>query len=137
MTILSCVNASRLILDRSLPSWARAQISGLCDNPRKKQITKWPFLNYRCPIGHNKMVQQTSWPAIYICTFVMKTLAVLSLYSSSSYSYSSDKYSSLDQYSTDVLYVRTISQCIWIRPNTSPRESITTKPTKMPFGQIN
>ena len=44
----------------------------LCAGPVTRQITNRLFVNDWCLTGHNKMVQQTSWPAVYICIFVVK-----------------------------------------------------------------
>ena len=43
------------------------------------------------------------------------------------------------QYGTDVPldYIKNQKPCIAIRPNATPRESITTRPIKMPLGHIN
>ena len=53
------------LLDKS--SWVKAKLSMFCTNPRM-----WLITNTCCVVndlyltGHNKMVQQTSWYAIYM-----------------------------------------------------------------------
>ena len=64
-----------------LPAWVKHNFQCcVLFQERGKLQEDLLFVNDWCLTGHNKMVQQTSWQAIYMCIFVVKTLALWSLY---------------------------------------------------------